>query len=68
VLGRYTSYTIKILAPGGRMVDRAMNLICTSDHDVKLAARVITRPHGLEIWDGDRLVAAFPSTAGSKAA
>jgi hypothetical protein len=68
VPARYTSYTIKILAPGGRAVDSAMNLICTSDHDVKLAARVITRPHGLEIWDGERFVAAFPSTAGAKAA
>jgi hypothetical protein len=68
VPARYTNYTIKILAPGGLRVDRAMNLICTSDHDVKLVARVITRPYGLEIWDGDRLVAAFPSTAGAKAA
>jgi hypothetical protein len=45
-----------------------MSLICTSDHDIKLVAGVIARPYGLEIWDGDRLVAAFPSSAGSRAA
>lgn len=63
---RYTSYTIRILGPGGR-VDSTMNLICTSDHDVKLAARVITRPYGLEIWDDRRLVAAFLSAGASAA-
>jgi hypothetical protein len=66
VAARYTSYTIRILAPGGR-TGSEMNLICTSDHDVKLAARVITRPHGLEIWDGNRLVAAFLSAGASAA-
>jgi hypothetical protein len=44
-----------------------MNLICMSDHDVKLAARVITRPYGLEIWDGKRLVAALLSAGASAA-
>jgi hypothetical protein len=50
------------------MVDSTMSLICTSDHDVKLAARVITRPYGLEIWDGERLVAGFPPAATARAA
>jgi len=67
VPGIFTSYTIRILAPGGR-VDSAMNLICASDQDVRVAAQVLSRPNGLEVWDGDRLVASFPPAAAAKAA
>ena len=59
---KFTSYTIRLLAPGGR-VDSAMSLICASDRDVTLAAQVISHPHGLEIWDGDRMVATVPPPA-----
>jgi hypothetical protein len=66
VSGRFTSYTIRILAAGGR-VDRAMNLICASDQDVGLAAQVLGRPHGMEIWDGARMVASLPPSAAKAA-
>jgi hypothetical protein len=59
VSATFTSYTIRILSQRGD-VDRDMDVICSSDHDVQLAAQVICRPDGLEIWDGDRLVATFP--------
>jgi hypothetical protein len=62
VPGKFTNYTIRLLTPGGR-IDSAMNLICANDRDVTLAAQVISHPHGLEIWDGDRMVAAFPPAA-----
>ena len=60
--GKFISYTIRLLTSGGR-VDSAMSLICANDRDVTLAAQVISHPHGLEIWDGDRRVAAFPPSA-----
>jgi hypothetical protein len=67
VSGRFISYTIRFLAPGGR-VDRAMSLICASDQDVQVAAQVLSRPHGLEVWDDRRFVASFPPPAAAKAA
>jgi len=66
VPGKYTTYTIRILTPGGGVAS-AIDLICASDRDVKLAAQVLIRPYGLEIWDGNRRVDAFPP-AGAKAA
>jgi hypothetical protein len=66
VSSHFTSYTIRILTQRGD-VDRDMDVICASDRDVRLAAQVICRPYGLEIWDGERLVASVPS-AGAKAA
>jgi hypothetical protein len=66
VSGNFTNYTIMILGDGGG-IQGAMDLICASDHDVRLVAQLIRRPHGLEIWDGERLVALFPP-AGAKAA
>jgi hypothetical protein len=62
VTANFTSYTIRILTQRGD-VDHDMDVICGSDRDVQLAAQVISRPHGLEIWDGDRLVASFPPKA-----
>jgi hypothetical protein len=59
VTANFTSYTIRILTKRGD-VDHDMDVICGSDRDVQLAAQVISRPYGLEIWDGERLVAAFP--------
>jgi hypothetical protein len=59
VSATFTNYTIRVLSQRGD-VERDMDVICASDHDVQLAAQVISRPHGLEIWDGDRLVATFP--------
>jgi len=64
--GKFSTYTIRILGQGGG-VDSVMELICANDHDVNLAAQVLSRPHGLEIWDGDRRVASFPPV-GAKAA
>lgn len=58
--GQFTDYTIRILGQGGQPAS-AMTLTCASDHDVTLAAQVISRPCGMEIWDGDRLVATFPA-------
>jgi hypothetical protein len=66
VPGKYTTYTIMILSEGGG-IHGAMDLICGSDHDIRLVAQLIRRPHGLEIWDGERLVALFPP-ANAKAA
>ncbi len=57
--GHYKTYTIMILSEGGG-IHAAMDVICANDHDVRLVAQVIRRPHGLEIWDGERLVALFP--------
>jgi hypothetical protein len=59
VSSHFTSYTIRILSQRGD-VDRDLEVICASDRDVQLVAHVISRPCGLEIWDGDRLVASFP--------
>jgi hypothetical protein len=66
VPGTFTSYTIMILSQAGG-IQGAMDLICASDNDVRLVAQLIRRPHGLEIWDGERLVAMFPP-AGAQAA
>ncbi|MGZ3273628.1 MAG: hypothetical protein ACXU82_00010 [Caulobacteraceae bacterium] len=60
--GKFTSYTIRILGQGGDIVC-AMSLICADDHDVQLAAQIMSHPYGMEIWDGDRRVAALPPAA-----
>ena len=59
--GKFTSYTIRILAHGGQTA-LEMNLICADDHDVTLAAQIMSHPYGMEIWDGDRRVATLPPT------
>ncbi len=66
MLGKHTSYTIRILTRSGD-VDRDMDVICASDQDVKLVAQLVRGPYGLEIWDGERVVAQIPA-AGAKAA
>ncbi len=66
VLGKHTSYTIRTLTRSGDVASD-MDVICASDQDVKLVAQLVRAPNGLEIWDGERLVAQIPP-AGAKAA
>ena len=42
---------------------REVCLICADDHDVQLAAQIMSHPYGMEIWDGERRVAALPPAA-----
>jgi hypothetical protein len=67
VPGNFTDYTIRILAQGGQAAS-VMSLICARDRDVMIAAQVLSHPHGLDIWDGDRLVASFPAASAKAAA
>jgi hypothetical protein len=66
VPGKFTSYTIRILAQGGQTA-LEMNLICADDHDVALAAQIMSHPYGLEIWDGERRVGTLAPTSAKAA-
>jgi hypothetical protein len=67
VTGHFTDYTIRVLNQGGQSAT-IMSLICANDRDVMIAAQVLAHPSGMEIWDGDRLVASFPAGSAKAAA
>ena len=63
----FTNYVIRIRAEGGQGVS-ILTLICANDRDIMTAAQVLPHPYGLDIWDGERLVASFPATGARAAA